>query len=67
MTAKLIKTPESQGKFRKDIYETAIRIVRKISPEESPYRAFGESKSRGKTPENRQDKATAKILRKVSN
>ena len=42
MTSEL-KVPESRGKFRKDVHERAVKLVKARQPERFPYRAVGEN------------------------
>ena len=58
-----IKIPASKGKFRRDLYEKAVRAIGNFSTEKSPYRAFGESRSssRDKVVDSKRQKQVTRI------
>ena len=45
MSSKATKIPPSKGKFRRDVFDRAMKIVGEFSPGDSPYEAFGASRA----------------------
>ena len=57
MSKRVVRIPASAGKFRKDVYEKATKIVRQYSVGFRGYRAFGDGPEVWRGIETKSEKA----------